>query len=291
MVAELLTETEQPQPDAEAQSDPNPAAEPVTAPESEASDETSYDDILTGLLADPATATGDGEAAPANETGPPEKALTPEEIREQTRRELEAENAKKQTDYQRQQQLAGIRRSFASLDDDLDKILSEELGVTDLAQIKRVKSRVQQHNGHWNELYQNDVQTAQQAAITAMREALIEEGVKRTGNKEFAATAIPEYVDTLVAHEIKAKGYKTAAEVKEERKAAQLDLLKRLREMGVELPTERVPNVPAARSGGGPGPSSLAAYNSATMEQRAAWDKADPNLLSRLVEQAQRRGG
>lgn len=240
MVAEALPETEALQPNAETQSDPNPATEPEAAAENE---ETSYDDILTNLLADPATEAGDGKATSADETGPPEKVLTPDEIREQTRRDVERENAQKQTDYQRQQQLNGIRRSFASLDDDLDKILTEELGVTDLNQIKRVKARVQQHNGHWNELYQNDVQGAQAVTKTAMREALIEAGKKFTGEKEFdPGTSLDEYAERIAEHA--RKGYKSPSEIKAERTDAQKVLLKRLDAMGVVIPSQRALNVP-----------------------------------------------
>ena len=159
--ATLTAETEVTPPNDDALTTPDPAPESVEPTDDQKEDTSHIDAFLEGLGTDDAgTAAGDGKVAPTDGVvPPPEKALTPEEIREETRKELEAEQAKNQTAAQLKAYRDGVNRSFQNVESELSA-KAKEWGL-DIDAADWLRQRFQNHNGHWKVLYEAAIEQAQ----------------------------------------------------------------------------------------------------------------------------------
>ena len=290
MVAEAVVETEVTSPETDALALPDTSTEAPPA-EQTTEQEPDYTGVLKELgFEDEATTEVDGAKPKVDGQAPSLADLTPEQAFEQGKRATQAEAEARSRQAQDQAYIAGVSRSYQAVTEDLDR-KADELGLS-VDDRKWLKDRFSIHNGHWNTLAQHREAQMTEEVKAGMRLALTQAGAKFTGDDKFEpGAAMDEYVGRIADHA--RKGYSSAADVKKAVSDGQAKLLKKLEDAGVALPGRQDMSLPEARGVGasGPGPRNLVAYNSATMEQRAAWDKADPNLVERLVAEAQRRGG
>lgn len=273
-----------------------PESAPETEPAPEADEEASViDSILESFGSDEETGAGDGKgAATDGSVSTPEKALTPEEIREQTRREVEAENANKQTAAQRQAYLDGVRRSFQAVDAELDA-KADEWGLPTEAR-QWLRGRFQNHNGHWNVLYQaaleeaaptlkvqgwnEGVQDASEKAWAGIKEELGEPALKAIQTAQPATWA---ELAKAVAKEAR-KGYVAKEEVTKAQRKVLAKLKEPLAARGItleQLTGSTGPDVPPARAGSGPRFTSTAANDKAFNDNiitREQWKANDDRL-------------
>jgi len=158
LVAEAVpsTETEEKPPEDVAVTTPDSTPEQTPENDNQQEDTSFVDDILKGLdSSDAPTGADDGKAATTDGQVPAsEKPKTEAEIRQQ----IEAENRQRQEADNLRLYREGVNRSFQSLDSDLSQ-MAKEWGL-DIEQADRLKQRVQQHNGHWNVLYQAAIEQA-----------------------------------------------------------------------------------------------------------------------------------
>ncbi len=248
-----------------------PESNPEQAPEAEP--EENFDSLLAELLPEDATEETTGEQAGADSEADSLKGLTPQqilELGEQRGAEKTLGNLTEQTRSQQQiNRENGLRNVLAT---SRQGVLAElyQAGIDpESAPAMRIIAKLDEVHGAHYAVKDADIKNATEAVVSQMRQALINEGVKRTGNKDFAANAIPEYVDTLVAHEVKSKGYKTASEVKQAVKDGQVAIIKRFKDLGLD-PTGRVPNVPPARGVSGTQPKDDA--EAAAWHASGKWD-------------------
>lgn len=236
---------------------PESIPEPVAAEPEE-----DFTSLLGELI--PATEEATDVPAPADKPADVLKDKTPEQLLDMGEQRAIAKLSQQSEVVNQRNRENGLRNVLATSKNAVQAELSQAGVDTDTA--LRILAKFDQFHGTHLELKDADINNASAATVAAMRQALIEEGVKRTGNKDFEAAAIPEYIDTLLAHEIKAKGYQTKAEVTEAVKQGQIALIKRYKELGID-PTGRVPNVPAARGVSGAQPKDYA--------EAEAWHASD----------------
>lgn len=159
--ATLAPETEvQTPPNDDALLTPDSTAEDTPPADNQEEDSSHIDALLEELSKDDAATAGDdGKAATADGLVPaPEKALTPEEIREQTRKELEAESEAKRNADNLRSYREGVARSFQNVEAELSAKAKEwGLGVDE---IDWLRQRFQNHNGHWKVLYDAAIEQA-----------------------------------------------------------------------------------------------------------------------------------
>lgn len=265
MVAEAIPEVEQTPP--EVVDNPNLEPAPETTPAPEADEEESViDSILESFGSDEETGADDGKGATTDgSVSTPEKALTPEEAKEQGRREAEAELATRQTAAQRQAYLDGVRRSFQAVDAELDA-KADEWGLPTEAR-QWLRGRFQAHNGHWNVLYQAELeQAAPQLKVQGFNEGVIDASEKAwAGIKEELGepalkaiqSAKPETWDKLAAAIAKEarKGYVAKEEVTKAQRKVLAKLKEPLAARGITLEQLTGSTGPSLKSPtGGSGP-------------------------------------
>lgn len=244
------------------------------APDQEPED--NFDDVLALLSeVDPDS---DKPAVPSNDTGPsstPAVPRTEAEIEADVAARLEARNNQQETVRQRSRQIEGMRSSFRAMDGDVSSLLAE-LGITQEADVKRIKDRFAQHNGHWNELYQTDVKAAHDAGVEGIRIGIwqsVAATIGKDGAEEIIQANHQDWKDVLEDYSersAKKKGLKSAAEVKDAVKAGQTALLKRFKDMGVEIPRGGEGHIPAARSGSSGIRMSKAAFEALSIPEQLA---------------------
>ena len=303
----LVQETEVTPPNDEVLETPNPA--PEAAPPAEDTEDAfqspySDDDILkeAGLVGD-ADGAGDGAGASADGRVSSEyEGKSAEEIERLVDAKAEAKATARVTNQQTQNYYAGVRKYLEDAVKEIDKRADQNMGQVDREWVKEVFTTAK---GDFDILRNYDVQVAQQTA--AAQAAQVE---RRAIGQAVVATLGQKHADELFKAEIndpkvllqsfgeqyaKAKGYVPADKVKEATnkgfRTAEAKYKKVLEEHGITV-AGTGPDTPGPRGGGtGNAVSSIAQYNAATMEQRATWDKADPGLVSRLIERTQARGG
>lgn len=157
MVAELIPETEQKQPEDAALTNPDSTQESTEQANDQQEDTSHIDAFLEGLGSDDAdTSTDDGKGATTDGTAPSTE--KPAATREEIRQELEAEDKVRREAENLKTYRDGVSRSFQSVDGDL-MAKAKEWGL-DLDQADWLKERFRQHNGHWNVLYQAALEQA-----------------------------------------------------------------------------------------------------------------------------------
>lgn len=217
-----------------------PTPEPVVEQEED------YTSVLAELVPD---ATEDAKDAPAVADSP-EAALkdkTPEQLLELGEQRALAKLGQAQETTNQRNRETGLRNTLASSRKDLQDLLTPI--TSDPQVVLDAIAKLDQVHGAHIAIRDADVKNATEATVQAMRAALTEAGAKFTGLKDFEpGTSLDEYATKIAEHA--RKGYKSPTEVKDAVKDGQVALLKRLKAAGVEIPTERVPNVPEARAGG-----------------------------------------
>ncbi len=277
MVAEAVQETEITQPEAEAPVSPEPVEEIAPAPEPEVEDDFATDVLKELGLADLATPTETGGAAPANETeADPYAGLSAKEAYEKGQKDTEAAESAKTSTKDYQTYVKGVTNSFQSVDADL-KAFASEVGLS-LDQADQLRQRFANHNGHWKVLHDHTVMQEKQTYQENVRQTLLA-AAKRAGieNPEFAS--IDEYAAKLTEHG--QAGHVPESKAKErERDAATKAVAayrKRLTNAGVDIPGVRAVEAPNNPGNGGGALPSFAAFNNMditdqekyTPEQRA----------------------
>lgn len=278
-----------------------PEVETPPAPELE-SEQTPVDDtaeldsILESLTESEEDGKGDGPSTEG--TAPPERNLTPDEIRAQERQRLQSEQSQQAAAAERKRIYDGAKESLTR-EKANSRALATQLGL-DPTQVEPFEKSLEAVHGNTMQIvdYEKEEQrkgfslSMYQAALEALPENLQPEFVK-----DGAHPSTPQFMahfKELVTQDAR-KGYKSPSEVKAERRAAQVSLLKKLRDLGVDLPADTNLNQPSdqrATSHGGTGmsghPRTMSAYLAASMEDRARWEREDPTLLERLDTAARR---
>ncbi len=150
-------------------------------------------------------------------------------------------------------EVEGVRRSFVAMDADL-QILQRELdaayyaaqstgdntAVLDVQ--RRMKNRIDQHNGHWGTLYHNDVLEAHNLGSNQVRGWIHQAIEAQLGKGEFEdlqakheewAGVLEDYAERYA----KKKGWKAASEVKAAENKAHIKAMKAFEKItGVRLP-------------------------------------------------------
>lgn len=286
MVAEAIPQTEVTPPNDDALLTPDPTPESTPAPEVNEED-AALDAILEGLGSDD-VGTGDEDgksAAPDGLVPPAEKALTPEEAKEQGRREAEAEIANKQKALQDQAYIEGVRRSFQSVDADINAKAKER--GWDLDDVEWIKSRFQSHNGHWNVLHKAALDQASpqikgqayqeaEAEVSKLLLTTISEELGESALKAIQTAAPKTWPDLAKAITKEArKGYVAKEEVVKGQKALLKKLEGPLSERGITLAQitgSTGPQTPAARGGTGSQPKDYA--EAEAWHASGKWDNA-----------------
>lgn len=157
MAEATLEKTEVQQPEDAALTNPDSTQESTEQANDQQEDTSHIDAFLEGLDAEDAgTSTEDGKSATTDGTAPStEKAPVSEE---EIRQKIEAEN-KTRTDAENLRSYReGVSRSFQGVEAELTQ-KAKEWGL-DIDAADWLKSRFQQHNGHWNVLYQAAIEQA-----------------------------------------------------------------------------------------------------------------------------------
>ncbi len=244
MVAEPVTETGLPEvgePEV-----PNPSETVVETTSEESTEEENFDDVLA-LLNEGSESGGGTEPATQGETE--QKPRTEAEIEAGVIQKLQAQG---QT-QQRARQIEGMRNSFKSMDADLQTLQA----ALDNAYQMQMKNRIDQHNGHWNELYHNDVTQAHAAGGDGVRTEIHKAVQSHLGKETYDellskhqewGTLLEDYAERYA----KKQGWLPKSEAAKKFSDGQRDTLAKLKKLGIELPRGgNEDKRPAAQGGGG----------------------------------------
>lgn len=155
--ATLQAETEVTPPNDDALLTPDSTTE--SAPPADNQEENVFDAILEGLGDDDAETVADnGTGAPADGKVPPAQTLTPEEAREQGRRERDAELASQQTSAERQRYLDGLNNVVQDVPLKLTA-LAERYGMSP-ADVTELYTQFNRLNGAYKPLYEHSLEQA-----------------------------------------------------------------------------------------------------------------------------------
>ena len=264
MVAEAIPEVEVEQAQGQVPETPESIPEQEVQQEAEAEDD--FEAVLAELLPEEPV-TGEAKDAQAPAGGPEDslKDLTPAQIKALGRQERDAElNEQIETTNKRNRE-QGLRNTLAASRTDLTTLLKDH--VADPQVILDAVAKLDQVHGAHLALKDPDLTAKEQETLKRMQGALAEAGQKFLGDKDFdpVGLGMDGYIERIAEHA--RKGYKSPSEVKDERKAAQIDILKRLKAAGVEIPTGAVSAPSDARAAGGSGSKQ---YSQMTPEERNA---------------------
>ncbi len=293
MVAEPVAETGLPE--VSEQTAPNPTETVVETPAVEV-EETLPEDILALLNEEPGSE-GGTDAATQGETqkGP----RTEAEIEAAVVQKLQAQG---QTQA-KAAQIAGVRQSFQAMDADLqslqvelDRAYNQGDNATVIDVQRRMKNRIDQHNGHWNTLYHNDVLEAHTLGGNDVRKGIHEAVFNQLGKDDYNDLVgkhqeFDPFLADYAERYAKKKGWMPKAEVKAAETKAHLKAMKVFEQItGVKLPRggegERLPG---ARSNGGRGLTLQQIDNMPTSEWMGLGDAATrADILAKARERAGR---
>ncbi len=254
MVAEAVTEPGLPE--VVEQEVPNPSETTVETPPVEAPED-NFEDVLA-LLNEGSAGEGGADTTTQGET-----ALVP-----RTEAEIEAAVVQRLTAQgqtaAKARQIEGVRESFKGMDADLQNLQVELDGAYsqgDTARVldvqRRMKNRIDQHNGHWNTLYHNDVLEAHNLGGNDVRKSIHEVVQTHLGKGEYEdllskhqewGTMLEDYAERYA----KKQGWLPKAEAQKRFSDGQRDTLKKLKKLGIDLPrgdTDR--GIPAAQGSAG----------------------------------------
>jgi len=226
-------------------------------PEQEAAPEPEedYSSILDQLVPDePATGdTKDGDAlAGGGETSL--EGLTPQQILELGKKQGKDETVNALTEQTRTTQERnreqGLRNVLAMSKTDVQQELTTA-GVDTETALRILQKLDQVHGAHYA-IKDADIKAATENTVTAMQNSIAAAGQKFLGDKDFnpVGMGMDGFIDKIAEHA--RKGYKSPSEVKDERRQAQVSLLKSLKAAGVEIPsgTLNLPSDAKAAVGG-----------------------------------------
>lgn len=243
-----------------------------TEPESQQQEqEEDFSDVLS-LLDESEEVKGDKPAVPSEGTGP---SSTKPKSEAEVEQEVENKLAAREVSRLRQRAVDGARENLHRLDTDISQYL-EARGITQESDVKVLKDRILQFNGHWNTVYQADVEGAKvetAGVISTNIVQAIEIHVGKDAVEEIRSANHHDwggYLEDFAEHYAKKKGLKSAAEVKDAVKAGQTALLKRFKDMGVEIPRGGEGHIPAARSGSSGTRMSKAAFEALSIPEQLA---------------------
>lgn len=307
VVAEAIPEQEEVTTPASTPEAPESIPEPTTPVEEEGG--VDLDAILSGLDAEPAKVEATGSTAPSDgKVDNPLEGLTPEQIEERGAQRERDRIQRESNTTERQRRIDGLNNALPTIKGRVKDTLTESGLPTET--VLSVLGMFDELHGTHIGLRQYDAEQirpgiVQEAGAEMQRQVAtliydaLKEDLGEPALKAVQGSDVKSWADLTKAITKEArKGYVPAADYT--KKSSVKELLKRIdtvaREHGLSLDAftgNGGTDLPPPRSGvsAGSGPRSLAAYNGATMQQRAAWDKADPGLLERLVAEAQRRGG
>lgn len=274
----VLDKTEVTPPEDVALTTPESTPESTPAPENN-EDDAALDAILEGLgSSDAETGTDDGKGASTNELVPPAtKPLTPEEAREQGRRDRDAEIATQQTSAERQRYLDGLNNVVQDVPLKLTALAEKyAMAPTDVTELYTQFNRL---NGAYKPLYDHSVSQREpqirgqayqeaEAEVSKLLLTTISEELGESALKAIQTAAPKTWPDLAKAITKEArKGYVAKEEVSKGQKALLKKLEGPLAERGITL----------AQITGSTGPQTPAATGGSNTNTTQALDRAYGN--------------